>query len=167
MANKKRNKAPKAKTRVITKTKTRKVYVQAKRAGRRVVRAAGEKMRPLDVALAVGGAGVGSIGGSLLISKMPDALPDMAKNGIVAALGGFVAYKGLRKRNRLFLGLGLGASAAAATNIIGGLISGSTVNGCAGLSAPYAQLSAPYSRVGAIRETVGVPLAGYSDDEEE
>lgn len=148
--------------RVVTKTKTRRIYVKAKRAGRRVVRAAGERLTPLDIALAVGGAGVGSIGGSIVLSKMPDAIPDIAKNGILSALGGFVAYKGLKKKNKLFLGLGLGAAAAGATNLIGGLISGSgeTVSGC-GMGAPYAQLSAPYS-------TMGVPLAGsFSDGEQE
>lgn len=143
---KKRSSAPKTRTRTKVITKTRRVFVNAKKAGRRVRRAAGEKMGTMDIVLAVGGAGVGSIGGSILLSKMPESIPDVAKNGALSALGGFVAYKGLKKKNRLLLGLGLGAAAAGATNIIAGLIpSASTVNGCGALASPYYQLNAPYS----------------------
>lgn len=163
MAKKKR---ARAKTRTKVVTKTRKIYVKAKRGARRVSRAAGEKMTAVDVALAVGGAGVGSIGGSILLSKMPEAIPDLAKNGILAAAGGFVAYKGLKKKNKLLLGLGLGSAAAGATNIIGGLVSGSTVSGCGSLAAPYYGLNAPYSGLNGS-ECLAAPLAGYSDGEQE
>ncbi len=137
------------KTRTKIVTKTRRVFVNAKRKGRAIRRAAGERMNATDIILAVGGAGVGSIGGSIILAKMPEAVPDIAKNGILAALGGFAAYKGLKKKNKLLLGLGMGA-AAAATNIIGNVISGnsSTVNGAysnLNLAAPYGTLAAPYS----------------------
>lgn len=142
-------KKAKRKTRTKIVTKTRRVFVNAKRKGRALRRAAGERMNATDIILAVGGAGVGSIGGSILLAKMPEAVPDMAKNGILAALGGFAAYKGLKKKNKLLLGIGMGAAAAAATNIIGNVISGSsTVNGAysnLNLAAPYATLAAPYS----------------------
>lgn len=154
-----------SKTRTVTKT--RKIYVSAKRKARKIKRAAGERMSAADIALAVGGAGVGSIGGSILLSKMPDAIPDVAKNGILAAAGGFLAYKGLKKKNKLFLGLGLGAAAAGATNLIANVISGSTVSGCSALSAPYTQLSAPYTGLnGSESAYLASPLSAPYDGEE-
>lgn len=166
---KKKKSGPKTRTRTIVKTKTRRVFVAAKRAGRRARRAAGERMSAADVVLSVAGAGVGSIGGSLLLAKMPEAIPDVAKNGILAAGGGFLAYKGIKKRNRLFMGLGLGAAAAAVTNIISGVISGGTVSGLSNLplASPYNTLGAPYNTLGAC--TVGAPLGemGCPGGEEE
>lgn len=166
---KKKRSGTKTRTRTIVKTKTRRVFMAAKRAGRRARRAAGERMNVADVVLAVGGAGVGSVGGSILLSKMPEAIPDVAKNGIMAAGGGFLAYKGIKKRNRLFLGLGLGAAAAAVTNIISGVISGGTVSGLSNLplAAPYSTLGAPYHTLGGC--TVGSPLGtmGNPGDGEE
>lgn len=154
-----------SKTRTVTKT--RKIYVSAKRKARKIKRAAGERMSAADIALAVGGAGVGSIGGSILLSKMPDAIPDVAKNGILAAAGGFLAYKGLKKKNKLFLGLGLGAAAAGATNLIANVISGSTVSGCSALAAPYAQLAAPYTGLNGVESAcLSAPLAAPYDGEE-
>lgn len=160
MAKFKKKKSGKTRTKVITKT--RRVYVKSKKLARRARRAGGERMSTADIVLAVGGAGVGSIGGSLILSKMPEAVPDVAKNGVLAAAGGFLAYKGLRKKNRLFLGLGLGAAAAGVTNIIGGLISGGTVSGLANLplAAPYATMAAPYSTVAGC---MGSPLAEEQD----
>lgn len=155
---KKKKSGGKTRTHTIVKTKTRRVFVAAKRAGRRARRAAGERMSAADVLLSVAGAGVGSIGGSIVLAKMPEAIPDVAKNGILAAGGGFLAYKGFKKRNRLFMGLGLGAAAAAVTNIISGVISGGTVSGLSNLplAAPYNTLGAPYNTLGAC--TVGAPL---------
>ena len=166
---KKKKSGPKTRTRTIVKTKTRRVFVAAKRAGRRARRAAGERMSAADVLLSVAGAGVGSIGGSIVLAKMPEAIPDVAKNGILAAGGGFLAYKGIKKRNRLFMGLGLGAAAAAVTNIISGVISGGTVSGLSNLplAAPYNTLGAPYNTLGAC--TVGAPLGemGFPGGEDE
>ena len=117
-------------------------------------------------------AGVGSIGGSLILAKMPEAVPDLAKNGILAALGGFAAYKGLKKKNKLLLGLGMGAAAAAATNIIGNVISGSsTVNGAysnLNLAAPYGTLASPYSGLNGASSNLNLaaPLDAPIDGEE-
>lgn len=152
-----------SKTRIKTKvvTKTRRVYVAAKRKARRIKRAAGENMKASDIVLAVGGAGVGSIGGSILLAKMPASIPDVAKNGILAGIGGFVAYKGLKKRNRLLLGLGLGAAAAGATNLIGNVISsGSSTATATTVSAPYQMLAAPYSTLNGASRCLAAPLAG-------
>lgn len=165
-------KKAKRKTRTKIVTKTRRVFVNAKRKGRAIRRAAGERLNATDIILAVGGAGVGSIGGSIILAKMPEAVPDMAKNGILAALGGFAAYKGLKKKNKLLLGLGMGAAAAAATNIISNVISGSrTVNGAysnLNLAAPYGTLAAPYSGLNgsASNLNLAAPLAAPIDGEE-
>lgn len=165
-------KKAKRKTRTKIVTKTRRVFVNAKRKGRAIRRAAGERLNATDIILAVGGAGVGSIGGSLILAKMPEAVPDMAKNGILAALGGFAAYKGLKKKNKLLLGLGMGAAAAAVTNIIGNVISGSsTVNGAysnLNLAAPYGTLAAPYSGLNGAASNLNLaaPLAAPIDGEE-
>lgn len=157
----------KSKTRTIVKTKTRRVYVAAKNVARRARRAGGERMGTADIVLAVGGAGVGSIGGSILLAKMPENIPDVAKNGALSALGGFMAYKGLKKKNRLLLGLGLGAAAAGVTNIIGGLISGGTVSGVANwqLAAPYNTMGAPYATMDGVEVggcEMGAPLSEES-----
>ena len=154
-----KKKGGKVKTRTIEKTKTRRVYVAAKNAAKRARRAGGERMGTADIVLAVGGAGVGSIGGSILLAKMPEGIPDIAKNGALSALGGFFAYKGLRKKNRLLLGLGLGAAAAGVTNIIGNLISGGTVSGVANwqLAAPYNTMGSPYETLGGCE--MGAPMA--------
>lgn len=149
-------------TKVVTKT--RRIYVGAKKKARKFRAAAGERMSTGDIVLAVAGAGVGSIGGSIVLSKMPAAIPDIAKNGVLAGLGGFCAYKGLKKKNKLLLGLGMGAAAAAATNIIGGIVSGSATT----VSAPYARLAAPYTRLNGISNAqLCAPLAATYDGEEE
>ena len=154
-----------SKVRTRTKTVTRKIYVSAKRKARAVRRAAGERVTPGEIALAAAGAGVGSIGGSILLAKMPASIPDMAKNAVLAGLGGFVAYNGLKRKNKLFLGLGMGAAAAAATNIIGSLVSGSTVQGQ--LAAPYRMLAAPYSTLNGASRCLAAPVAAPTVDGEE
>lgn len=166
-------KKAKRKTRTKIVTETRRVFVNAKRKGRALRRAAGERMNATDIILAVGGAGVGSIGGSIILAKMPEAVPDLAKNGILAALGGFAAYKGIKKKNKLLLGLGMGAAAAAATNIIGNVISGnsSTVNGAysnLNLAAPYGTLAAPYSALNGAASNLNLAacMAAPVDGEE-
>lgn len=150
-----------SKTRTKIVTKTRRVYVNAKKTARRARRAAGERMNTGDVVLAVAGAGVGSIGGSIVLSKMPEGIPDIAKNGALSAVGGFLAYKGLKKKNRLFLGLGLGAAAAGVTNIIAGVISGASVAGVPSLAAPYVTVGAPYDTVGAC---MGAPIESEAEE---
>lgn len=152
-----------SKTRTKIVTKTRRIYVGAKRKARRIKRVAGERMTTMDVVLAVSGAGVGSIGGSIAIAKMPASIPDLAKNGVLAALGGFLAYKGIKKKNRLVMGLGMGAAAAAATNLISGAVSGTLLNGGTSrraLNAPYAALNAPYVALNGnnVNHTLQAPL---------
>lgn len=110
------------KTRTVTKTKIKRVYVKAKRAARRVRRAATQPVSKKDIVLAVAGAGVGSVGGAIVLSKLPASLPPMATNGGVAALGGILTYLALKKKNKLLMGAGLGMAAVGVRGMIAGFV---------------------------------------------
>lgn len=166
MDKRKKKSTPKTKTvyRTRTKYKTRTKTVVAK--AKRARRAAGERMGTKDIIAALIGAGVGGVGGSIAYDKMPDALPDVVKNGALGALGGFIAYKGLKKRSRILMGLGLGAGAVAVKNVIGGIVastSGSEVGApCLPmLSAPV--MGTPYLSAPAS----SVAFGGLSENEEQ
>lgn len=116
MAKRIKSRAPK--TRTVVKTKTKRVYVKAKRAARRIKRAATQPVSKKDIVLAVAGAGVGSVGGAIVLSKLPASLPPMATNGGVAALGGILTYVALKKRNKLLMGAGLGMAAVGVRGVI-------------------------------------------------
>lgn len=110
------------KTRTVTKTKIKRVYVNAKRAARRVRRASTQPVSKKDIVLAVAGAGVGSVGGAIVLSKLPAGLPPMATNGGVAALGGILTYIALKKKNKLLMGAGLGMAAVGVRGVIAGFV---------------------------------------------
>lgn len=124
---KKRSQVPAMASKV--KTKTRTVVKTIKKAGK-------INVTKRDLVLSVAGAGVGSVGGAILVQKMPDSVPNLAKNAIVAALGGFVAYKGLKSKNMAFVGVGMGAAAAGAAGVIGEAMTK--------FSTPAASVSGPY-----------------------
>lgn len=167
----KKRKGGKKAVKVITNT--RRVYVAAKRKGRKVRRALGASMSKKDIVLAVAGAGVGSIGSAYVLAKIPDTLPGGAvtKNAIVAAAGGAIAYYGIKKRNKAVMGAGLGMAAVGAKGIIGAAVP--TLAGVPRynvLSAPIARttprLNAPYIKVNA--PTMGTPFVKtpvFSDEE--
>lgn len=154
-------------------TKTRRVYVAAKRKGRKVRRALGASVNKKDIVLAVAGAGVGSIGSAYVLTKIPDTLPGGAvtKNAIVAAAGGAIAYYGIKKRNKAVMGAGLGMAAVGAKGLIGTAVP--TLAGVPRyniLSAPIARttprLNAPYIKVNA--PTMAAPYIktpAFSDEE--
>lgn len=130
---KKRSQAPAVVSKV--KTKTRTVVKTIKKAGK-------INVTKRDVILSVAGAGVGSVGGAILVQKMPAAVPDIAKNAIVAGIGGFLAYKGLKSKNMAFVGVGMGAAAAGAAGLIGSVmtkVSTPSVSGPYCLARPYVQ----------------------------
>ena len=108
--------AKKKKSKSVT---VRKVYVKAKNTGRKIRRYAGESVTKKDIILGVAGAAAGGIGGAIVLQKLPEALPPLISNGILTVGGGFLAYKGIKKRNKLLLGLGLGMGAVGARNIVG------------------------------------------------
>lgn len=111
--------AKKKKSKAVT---VRKVYVKAKEKARKVRRYAGQSVTKKDIILGVGGAALGGVGGALLLQKMPEAVPPMLQNGITAFAGGFLAYKGIKNRNKLLMGLGLGLGAVGARGLIGSVV---------------------------------------------
>lgn len=113
------NKAKKrggVKTRVITKYK--RVTVAAKRGAKRMRRAAGVSVSKKAIAVTVAAGGAGAIGSALAISKMPESVPDIAKNGIMVAIGAAVAYRGFKRRNNALIGAGIGAASVGVTGVI-------------------------------------------------
>lgn len=153
------------KTRTVTKTKIKRVYVKAKRAARRVRRAATQPVSKKDIVLAVAGAGVGSVGGAIVLSKLPASLPPMATNGGVAALGGILTYIALKKKNKLLMGAGLGMAAVGVRGVIAGFVptmagyddtNYSYVPQIAGGS--YEPLAAPFA--GSAYEPLNAPFDG-------
>lgn len=104
------------KTRVITKYK--RVTVAAKRGAKRVRRAAGVSVSKKAIAVTVAAGGAGAIGSALVISKMPESVPDIAKNGIMVAIGAAVAYRGFKRRNNALIGAGIGAASVGVTGVI-------------------------------------------------
>lgn len=104
------------KTRVITKYK--RVTVAAKRGARRVRRAAGVSVSKKAIAVTVAAGGAGAIGSALAISKMPESVPDIAKNGIMVAIGAAIAYRGFKRRNNALIGAGIGAASVGVTGVI-------------------------------------------------
>lgn len=111
--------AKKKKGKAVT---VRKVYVKAKEKARKVRRYAGQSVTKKDIILGVGGAALGGVGGALLLQKMPEAVPPMLQNGITAFVGGVLAYKGIKNRNKLLMGLGLGLGAVGARGLIGSVV---------------------------------------------
>lgn len=169
----KRGKRESGKKAVKVVTRTKSVYVAAKRKARRIRRAAGMSVNKKDIVLAVAGAGVGSIGSAFVLTKIPDTLPGGAvtKNAIVAAAGGAITYYALKKRNKALMGAGLGMAAVGAKGLIGTAVP--TLAGVPRynvLSAPIARttprLNAPYIKVNA--PTMGTPFVKtpvFTDEE--
>lgn len=118
-------------------------------------RAAGIKVTKKDVILAVAGAGAGSIGGSILVQKIPvsDA---RIKNAILAAAGGVVTYYGVKKKNMAITGAGMGMATVGATGLITAFIptSTATVSGPFVRSVPRiapATMAGPFTRSSAAK----------------
>lgn len=151
-----------AKTRTVYKTKTKRVYIKAKRAARRIKRAATQPVSKKDIAMAVIGAGVGSVGGAIVLSKLPASLPPVATNGATAAIGGVITYIGLKKKNKLLMGAGLGMAAVGARGIIANFVP--TMAGYDSVSAydvvPVEQIAAPFA---GDYEPLNAPFAGNNE----
>lgn len=153
MAKRIKSRKPGKKTRTVTKTvtKTRVVKVKAKRGARNFKRAASDRVSFKDAAFAVAGAGVGGIGGAFVVSKIPDAIPVPATNGIVAALGAVVAAFGMKKRNKMIMGAGLGMGAVGVRGLVASAVP--TMAGYDSTPAYVPQLAAPFAG------TLGAPIA--------
>ena len=137
------------KTRVVTKIK--RVRVAAKSTARRARKALTVNVSKRDIVVTCVAGGAGAVGSALLVEKMPKKVPDVAKNGIVVALGAFAAYKGFKKRSKVLIGAGIGAASVGTAGLIASYQTKSasnteTVSGCMPLAIPFqqaARLAAP------------------------
>lgn len=96
------------------KSAARRVIVRTKKVYRR---AKGINVTTKDVVVSVAAGGAGAIGSALVIQKLPATLNATVKNAIVTAAGGFLAYKGVKKRNMALTGAGMGMAAVGAANM--------------------------------------------------
>ena len=96
------------------KSAARRVVVQTKKVYRR---AKGINVTTKDVVISVAAGGAGAIGSAVVIQKLPATLNPTIKNAIVTAAGGFLAYKGVKKRNMALTGAGMGMAAVGAANM--------------------------------------------------
>ena len=96
------------------KSAARRVVVQTKKIYRR---AKGVNVTTKDVVISVASAGAGAIGSAVVLTKLPATLNDTLKNAIVAAAGGFLTYKGVKKKNMALTGAGMGMATVGAYNM--------------------------------------------------
>ena len=131
--------AKSAARRVIVRTK--KVYKRAK----------GINVTTKDVVISVAAGGAGAIGSAIVIEKLPATLNDTLKNALVTSVGGFLAYKGVKKRNMALTGAGMGMAAVGAAKMAKQFIPNVPT-----LGAPFTNpmLAAPIR----MRRTVGAPF---------
>lgn len=100
------------------KRSARRVIVQTKKAYRR---AKGINVSTKDVVISVAAGGAGAIGSAFVLKKLPIE-NELAKNAAVIAIGGFLTYKGVKKRNMALTGAGMGMAAVGASNVITKLV---------------------------------------------
>lgn len=115
------------KVKKAAKRTARRVIVQTKKAYRR---ARSINVTTKDVVISVAAGGAGAIGSAFVLKKLPIE-NDYVKNAAVIALGGFLTYKGVKKRNMALTGAGMGMAAVGASNVITKFIPAGT------MAAPY------------------------------
>ena len=149
-----------------------KVAKKARRAARRVVvqtkkiyrSARGVNLSKKDIIISVAAGGAGAIGAAFVMQKLPATGPlavKGVKNGLVAAAGGFLAYKGMKKRNWALASAGLGMAAAGAAGAIREFAPALPGAAATTAAAPYRRaltFAAPISR----RNTVAAPYSGVA-----
>lgn len=130
------------------KSAARSVIVQTKKVYKR---AKGINVTTKDVVISVAAGGAGAIGSAIVIEKLPATLNDTLKNALVTAAGGFLAYKGVKKRNMALTGAGMGMAAVGAAKMAKQFIPNVPA-----LGAPFTNpmLAAPIR----MRRTVGAPF---------
>lgn len=89
-----------------------------------------------DIVISIAGAGAGAVAAPLVVNVIPSAIPATASNALIAAAGGFLAYKGLKKKNMLITGAGMGMAASATAGLISGFMKKDTT-----VSGPIAAVS--------------------------
>lgn len=150
-AGKVAKKAKAAARRVVVKTK--KIYRSAK----------GVNLSKKDIVVSVAAGGVGAIGSALVLSKLPSTgvfANSKVKNGLVAAAGGFIAYKGMKMKKFPVAAAGIGMAAVAASNIIGDFMPAAATTAAPYINAPRlaapimrrpSPVAAPYVRAGKVK----------------
>lgn len=130
------------------KSAARRVIVQTKKVYKR---AKGINVTTKDVVISVAAGGAGAIGSAVVIEKLPATINDTIKNAIVTAAGGFLAYKGVKKRNMAMTGAGMGMAAVGVAKMAKQFIPNVPA-----LGAPFTNpmLAAPIR----MRRTVGAPF---------
>lgn len=125
-------------TKKAAKRTATRVIVQTKKAYRR---AKSINVSTKDVVISVAAGGAGAIGSAFVLKKLPIE-NDYIKNAAVLAIGGFLTYKGVKKRNMAMTGAGMGMAAVGASNVIMKVLPSST------LAAPFVNpmLAAPIRR---------------------
>ena len=137
-------KKPKTSTKTKIVTKVKRIKVAAKSVARRARKAAGVNVSRRDIVVTCAAGGVGAIGSALIVSKMPESVPDMAKNGIVVAIGAFAAYRGFKRRNKVLIGAGIGAASVGAAGLVA---SAKSMAAASKPSTAAAPLAAPLSAI--------------------
>ena len=128
-----------------TRSAARSVVVRTKKIYRR---AKGINVSTKDVIISVAAGGAGAIASTVVAEKLPIA-NETVKAAAIAAAGGFLTYKGVKKKNMAVTGLGMGMAAAGAATMIKKFVPGVSTVG-----APFVNpmLAAPIRR-----RTVGAP----------
>lgn len=108
-AKKRRSGAKKAR-----RSASRSVVVRTKKIYRR---AKGINVTTKDVIISVAAGGAGAIASTVVAEKLPIA-NETVKAAAITAVGGFLTYKGVKKKNMAVTGLGMGMSAAGAATMI-------------------------------------------------
>lgn len=128
-----------------TRSAARSVVVRTKKIYRR---AKGINVTTKDVIISVAAGGAGAIASTVVAEKLPIA-NETVKAAAIAAAGGFLTYKGVKKKNMAVTGLGMGMAAAGAATMIKKFVPGVSTVG-----APFVNpmLAAPIRR-----RTVGAP----------
>lgn len=148
-----------------------KVAKAAKGAARRVVvrtkeiyrRAKSINVSTKDVVISVAAGGAGAIGSAFVLKKLPIE-NDYIKNAAVLAIGGFLTYKGVKKRNMALTGAGMGMAAVGASNVILKVLPGTST-----VAAPFVNpmLAAPIRRPALAAPFVRPSVAVRSVKDEE
>lgn len=110
--------ARKGRKRRIMRRAGRKVATFAGRAKSVYRRAASMNVSGQQLIISAAGAGVGGIGATLVIKKLPSSIPAVAKNLGVAVLGALITKRGLRSKSYPLIGAGLGMAAVGAKGLV-------------------------------------------------
>lgn len=140
-----RKKRRRSGARKATRSAARSVVLPTKKIYRR---AKGINVTTKDVVISVAAGGAGAIASTIVADKLPIA-NETVKAAAIAAAGGFLTYKGVKKKNMAVTGLGMGMAAAGAATMIKKFVPGVSTVG-----APFVNpmLAAPIRR-----RTVGAP----------